>query len=223
VKVCLGSVRLELRRRRAITAAGRLTRGGNPQEILVRAALESRAKARCASGCQGETTEAVCKGWGGVVRCGRGRAAALLWRQWRLWRVRVRGGDSVGDGTPGATRVVKKASRRSRRVGQQGKLAGDLGEMDAGAARSGWRGRKGTLTGWGRRVSGSGENGARGLGCEGDWTGAGWAGAGRGAGPCASGPGEKGRWAAGVRVAAVRERWERALRDWAKRGDVERR
>ena len=52
----------------------------------------------------------------------------------------------MGDGTPGATRVVKKASRRSRRVGQQGKLAGDLGEMDAGAARSGWRGRKGTLT-----------------------------------------------------------------------------
>jgi len=146
VKVCLGSVRLELRRRRAITAAGRLTRGGNPQEILVRAALESRAKARCASGCQGESTEAVCKGWGGVVRCGRGRAAALLRRQWRLWRVRVRGGDSVGDGTPGATRVVKKASRRSRRAGQQGKLAGDLGEMDAGAARSGWRGRKGTLT-----------------------------------------------------------------------------
>ena len=128
VKVCLGSVRLELRRRRAITAAGRLTRGGNPQEILVRAALESRAKARCASGCQGESTEAVCKGWGGVVRCGRGRAAALLRRQWRLWRVRVRGGDSVGDGTPGATRVVKKiepeisaggparkARRRSRR------------------------------------------------------------------------------------------------------------
>ena len=118
---------------------------------------------------------------------------------------------------------LKRQSRRSRRAGQQGKLAGDLGEMDAGAARSGWRGRKGTLTGWGRRVSGSGENGARGLGCEGDWTGAGWAGAGRGAGPCASGPGEKGRWAAGVRVAAVRERWERALRDWAKRGDVERR
>ena len=30
VKVCLGSVRLELRWRRVITAAGRLTRGGNP-------------------------------------------------------------------------------------------------------------------------------------------------------------------------------------------------
>ena len=137
------------------------------------------------------------------MRCGRGRAAALLWRQWRLWRVRVRGGDSVGDGTPGATRVVKKASRRSRRLGQQGKLAGDLGEMDAGAARSGWRGRKGTLTGWGRRVSGSGENGARGLGCEGDWTGAGWAGAGRDTGSCASGASvladEAGRAACGGR------------------------
>ena len=94
------------------------------------AASESRAKARCASGCQGESTEAVCKGWGGVVRCGRGRAAALLRRQWRPWRVRVRGGDSVEDGTPGATRVVKKAEpeisaggparkarRRSRRDG----------------------------------------------------------------------------------------------------------
>ena len=41
---------------------------------------------------------------------------------------------------------LKRQSRRSRRAGQQGKLAGDLGEMDAGAARSGWRGRKGTLT-----------------------------------------------------------------------------
>ena len=41
---------------------------------------------------------------------------------------------------------LKRQSRRSRRAGQQGKLAGDLGEMDAGVARSGWRGRKGTLT-----------------------------------------------------------------------------
>ena len=41
---------------------------------------------------------------------------------------------------------LKRQSRRSRRAGQQGKLAGDLGEMDAGIARSGWRGRKGTLT-----------------------------------------------------------------------------
>jgi len=41
---------------------------------------------------------------------------------------------------------LKRQSRRSRRAGQQGKLAGDLGEMDAGAARRGERGRKGTLT-----------------------------------------------------------------------------
>ena len=38
-------------------------------------------RARCASGRQGEATEMVCRGWGAVVRRGRGGAAALFRRQ----------------------------------------------------------------------------------------------------------------------------------------------
>ena len=59
---------------------------------------------------------------------------------------------------------LKRQSRRSRRAGQQGKLAGDLGEMDAGAARRGERGRKGTLTCGPALVSGGRVR--RGLGSE---------------------------------------------------------
>ena len=54
-------------------------------------------------------------GWDAAGRPGCGGAATLLWRHDGAWRVRVRGGDSVGNGIRGATRVVKRGR------------AGDLG------------------------------------------------------------------------------------------------